>query len=108
MRTFIGPEQLPVPDAAARVAATHGWLISQPEQKQQSFPKESEYKKFLRTSEESEADIVQRVRLDLLRPAIRDRVVAPAAVSDRGRHGRVHRRDTARSRSPSGAICGSC
>ncbi len=28
MRTFIGPERLPAPRAAARVAATHGWLIS--------------------------------------------------------------------------------
>jgi len=51
------------------------------EQKQQSFPKESDYRKFLRTSGQSEADILDRVRLDLLSNAIRDRVVAPATGS---------------------------
>ena len=51
------------------------------EQKQQSFPKESDFQKFLRTSGQSEADILQRVRLDLLSNAIRDRIVAPAAGS---------------------------
>ena len=94
MRTFIGPEQLPVPDAAARVAATHGWLISQPEQKQQSFPKESDYQKFLRTSGQSETNILQRVLLDLLSNGIRDRIVAPATgLGDRADDRRLHRQD---------------
>ena len=51
------------------------------EQKRQSFPKESDYRKFLRTSGQKRGDILQRVRLDLLSNKIRDRVVAPATAS---------------------------
>jgi foldase protein PrsA len=51
------------------------------EQKQQSFPDESDYRKFLRSSGQSEKDILHRVRLDLLSNEIRDRVVAPATGS---------------------------
>ena len=36
------------------------------EQKRQSFPKESDFREFLRTSGQSRAGIFQRVRLDLL------------------------------------------
>lgn len=51
------------------------------EQKQQSFPKESDFRRFLRTSGQTRGDILRRVRLDLLSNAIRDRVVAPAAAA---------------------------
>ncbi|WP_028066822.1 peptidyl-prolyl cis-trans isomerase [Solirubrobacter soli] len=46
------------------------------EQKKQSFPKESDYRKFLKQSGQTEADILQRVRLDLLSNKLRDKVVA--------------------------------
>jgi foldase protein PrsA len=45
------------------------------EQKKQSFPKDADYKKFLQTSGQTEADILQRVKLDLLSNKIRDKVV---------------------------------
>ena len=45
------------------------------EQKKQSFPKEEDYKKFIKTSGQTEADILQRVKLDLLSNKIRDKVV---------------------------------
>lgn len=45
------------------------------EQKKQSFPKEEDYKKFIQTSGQTEADILQRVKLDLLSNKIRDKVV---------------------------------
>jgi len=45
------------------------------EQKKQSFPKDADYKKFLKTSGQTEEDILQRVRLDLLSNKIRDKVV---------------------------------
>ncbi|MDA0183345.1 peptidyl-prolyl cis-trans isomerase [Solirubrobacter phytolaccae] len=45
------------------------------EQKKQSFPKEEDYKKFIATSGQTEADILQRVKLDLLSNKIRDKVV---------------------------------
>jgi foldase protein PrsA len=45
------------------------------EQKKQSFPKDADYKKFLQTSGQTEADILQRVKLDLLSSKIRDKVV---------------------------------
>src|SRR3954471_11687198 len=44
-------------------------------QKKQSFPKDADYKKFLSTSGQTEADILQRVKLDLLSNKIRDKVV---------------------------------
>ena len=44
-------------------------------QKKQSFPKDADYKKFLQTSGQTEADILQRVKLDLLSNKIRDKVV---------------------------------
>jgi foldase protein PrsA len=46
------------------------------EQKRQSFPKDADYRKFLRTSGQTEADILERVRLDLLSNKLRDKVVA--------------------------------
>src|SRR4051794_2434992 len=58
------------------------------EQKKQSFPKDADYKKFLQTSGQSEQDILQRVRLDLLSNKIRDKVikgkdnVSDAAIQD--------------------------
>ena len=45
-------------------------------QKRQSFPKESEFQEFLKTSGQTVADIYQRVRLDLLSNKVRDHVVA--------------------------------
>lgn len=45
------------------------------EQKKQSFPKEEDYKKFIQTSGQTEDDILQRVKLDLLSNKIRDKVV---------------------------------
>ena len=78
------------------------------EQKKQSFPKESDFRKFLRTSGQSRTDILQRVRLDLLSNALRDRVVAPAiaAVTEASVDDASPR--TGRSKSPSSATCASC
>jgi foldase protein PrsA len=45
------------------------------EQKKQSFPKDADYQKFLKTSGQSQEDIMQRVKLDLLSTKIRDKVV---------------------------------
>jgi len=45
------------------------------EQKKQSFPKDADYKKFIAQSGQTEADILQRVKLDLLSNKIRDKVV---------------------------------
>src|SRR3954467_9836481 len=45
------------------------------EQKKQSFPKDADYQKFLKTSGQSESDIKQRVKLDLLSNKIRDKVI---------------------------------
>ena len=45
------------------------------QQKKQSFPKEADYQKFLKTSGQSEADIMERVKLDLLSNKIRDKVI---------------------------------
>jgi foldase protein PrsA len=45
------------------------------QQKQQSFPKEADYQKFLRTSGQTEEDILKRVRLDTLSNKIRDKVI---------------------------------
>lgn len=44
-------------------------------QKQQSFPKEADFEKFLKTSGQTLADIHARVRLDLLSNKLRDQVV---------------------------------
>src|SRR3954467_9113456 len=44
------------------------------QQKKQSFPKEADYQKFLKTSGQTNEDIMQRVRLDLLSNKIRDKV----------------------------------
>jgi foldase protein PrsA len=58
------------------------------EQKKQSFPKAADYQKFLKTSGQSEDDILQRVKLDLLSNKIRDKVikgkdtVSDAAIQD--------------------------
>ena len=45
------------------------------DQKKQSFPKEADYKKFLETSGQTEADILFRVKLDLLSNQVRTNVV---------------------------------
>jgi foldase protein PrsA len=45
------------------------------EQKKQSFPKEADYKKFLKDYGQTEEDVKQRVRLDLLSNKIRDKVI---------------------------------
>jgi foldase protein PrsA len=53
------------------------------EQRRQSFPRESDYREFLATSGQTEADIPRRVRLDLLSNKLRDRVVR-GAETERG------------------------
>src|SRR4051812_8645442 len=45
------------------------------EQKKQSFPKDADYQKFLKSSGQSQEDILQRVKLDLLSTKVRDKVV---------------------------------
>ncbi|MGH2946172.1 MAG: peptidyl-prolyl cis-trans isomerase [Solirubrobacteraceae bacterium] len=45
------------------------------QQRKQSFPKDADYKKFLKDSGQSEQDIMLRVKLDLLSNKIRDKVV---------------------------------
>jgi foldase protein PrsA len=45
------------------------------QQKKQSFPKESDWEKFLKDSGQTQADILERVRLDLLSNKIRDKVI---------------------------------
>jgi len=45
------------------------------EQKKQSFPKEADYQKFIKDSGQTQEDIMQRVKLDLLSSKIRDKVV---------------------------------
>jgi len=58
------------------------------DQKKQSFPKDADYQKFIKTSGQTEADILQRVKLDLLSNKIRDKVtkgkdtVSDAAIAD--------------------------
>lgn len=44
------------------------------QQKKQSFPKAADYQKFLKDSGQTEADVLKRVRLDLLSNKIRDKV----------------------------------
>src|SRR5215207_6123458 len=56
------------------------------QQRKQSFPKDADYQKFLKTSGQSQDDLLQRVRVDLLSTKIRDKVtkgkdkVTPAQV----------------------------
>jgi foldase protein PrsA len=45
------------------------------EQKKQSFPKEADYQKFLKDNGQTEQDILERVRLDLLSNKIRDKII---------------------------------
>jgi foldase protein PrsA len=45
------------------------------EQKKQNFPKEADYQKFLKSSGQSQDDIMLRVKLDLLSQKIRDKVI---------------------------------
>jgi foldase protein PrsA len=45
------------------------------QQKKQSFPKEADYQKFLKDYGQTEQDVMQRVRLDLLSNKIRDKVI---------------------------------
>ena len=45
------------------------------EQKKQAFPKDADYQKFLKQNGQSEADILERVRLDLLSNKIRDEII---------------------------------
>jgi foldase protein PrsA len=44
------------------------------EQKKQSFPKEADYKKFLKDQGQTNEDVLMRVRLDMLSQKIRDKV----------------------------------
>ena len=44
------------------------------QQKKQSFPKDADYEKFLKDSGQTEADVMMRVRLDVLSNKIRDKV----------------------------------
>jgi foldase protein PrsA len=45
------------------------------EQKKQSFPKDADYKKFLKDYGQTEQDIMQRVKLDLLSNKIREKII---------------------------------
>jgi len=45
------------------------------QQKKQSFPKEAQYQKFLKDYGQTEDDVMQRVKLDLLSNKIRDKVI---------------------------------
>jgi foldase protein PrsA len=45
------------------------------QQKKQSFPKDADYQKFLKDYGQTEQDVMQRVRLDLLSNKIRDKVI---------------------------------
>src|SRR3954452_16372096 len=45
------------------------------QQKKQSFPKEADYQKFIKQSGQTQEDILQRVKLDLLSNKIRDKIV---------------------------------
>jgi parvulin-like peptidyl-prolyl isomerase len=45
------------------------------QQKKQSFPKEADYQKFLKQNGQTEQDILERVRLDLLSNKIRDKII---------------------------------
>ena len=45
------------------------------QQKKQSFPKEADYQKFLKQNGQTEKDILERVRLDLLSNKIRDKII---------------------------------
>jgi foldase protein PrsA len=45
------------------------------EQKKQSFPKEADYQKFLKQNGQTEEDILERVKLDLLSNKIRDKII---------------------------------
>jgi foldase protein PrsA len=45
------------------------------QQKKQSFPKESDWQKFLKDSGQTQADILERVRVDLLSNKIRDKII---------------------------------
>ena len=46
------------------------------DQKKQSFPKEADYQKFLKSSGQTEADLLFRVKLDVLSNKVREKVVA--------------------------------
>ena len=46
------------------------------EQKKQSFPKDADYQRFLKSSGQTREDLIQRVRLELLSNKLRDKVVA--------------------------------
>jgi foldase protein PrsA len=45
------------------------------QQRKQSFPKDADYKKFLKDSGQSEGDVMLRVKLDLLSNKIRDKII---------------------------------
>src|SRR3954469_473964 len=45
------------------------------QQKKQSFPKDADYQKFLKDNGQTEKDILERVRLDLLSNKIRDKII---------------------------------
>jgi foldase protein PrsA len=64
-------------------AAAQGLVVTDAEvtrefeqQKRQSFPKDADFRRFLKQSGQTEADILARVRLDLLSNQIRDRAIA--------------------------------
>jgi foldase protein PrsA len=45
------------------------------QQKKQSFPKDADYQKFLKDYDQTEEDILQRIKLDLLSNKIRDKII---------------------------------
>lgn len=48
------------------------------EQRKQAFPREEDYRRFLRRSGQTEADVLDRVRLDLLSNKLGDKVISAA------------------------------
>jgi hypothetical protein len=58
--------------------------------KRRSFPRERDYQKFLAESGQTEADMLRRVRLELVSDRLRERAVA-GAKTDRGQRRRLDR-----------------
>ena len=74
------------------------------DQKKQSFPKEKDYQKFLKTSGQTEEDLLFRVKLDVLSNKVREKIIeGKGDVSDERHRERTTTRTRSASRSPSGA-----
>ena len=75
----------------------------------QSFPKEADYQKFLQSSGMTEADLLFRVKLDVLTSRCAQKIdQGNAKVSDAADPGLLQQEQGSASRSPSAVICSSC